>query len=63
MKALNITKPTVLIYEAGAAIYTDRYGTGIMACRPEVAEATACAFGMAEIVGAVSPYDDKPVRM
>lgn len=62
-EAMNISKPTVLIYESGAAIYVGRVGTGSYVCRVEVAEATARKFGMNEVMGAVSAYDGKPVRM
>ena len=60
---MNITKPTTLVYEAGAAIYSGRTGTGSYVCDIAVAEATALRFGMTEVVGAKSSYDGKPVRM
>ena len=63
MNKMNIAKPTVMVYEAGAAIYSGRIGTGSYVCREEVAEETAARFGLTEIIGAVSAYDGKPVRM
>jgi hypothetical protein len=62
-RGMNITKPTTLVYEAGAAIYSGRIGTGSYVCDVAVAESTARQFGMTEIIGAISAYDGKLVRM
>jgi len=65
MKAapMNISKPTTLSYERGAAIYTGVHGTASYVCSVERAEATAKQFGMIEIQGAKSAYDRSPVRL